>query len=299
MHDPFSENYFAKNERLLNKALLIFMNKHHPTKALGQHFLHDVAIVRRIVKSAKFNPGERVLEIGPGKGHLTQGLLDSGAIVKAVEIDKRLVDGPLKKFMEVPDVTVIHEDASKRCGFDFYREDENYGLIANLPYNVGTKILRNFLSGPNPPVYSVVMLQREVARNIVPLEGKATILSSFLGAFVSGKFLFTVKPHSFRPKPKVTSAVIRLNKLEEPFVLFEESEFYFQFVAAVFRSPRKQIHNSLSMGLEIDSTATRELLDKNGIEPMRRPGTLSLLEFQSLFEGAKLLNLIPMSRKAS
>ena len=82
-------------------------------------------------------------------------------------------------------------------------------------------------------------------------------------------------------------------------MLFEESEIYFQFVAAVFRSPRKQIHNSLSMGLEIDSTVTRGLLKKNGIEPMRRPGMLNLVEFQSLFEGAKMLNLIPISHKAS
>ena len=95
------------------------MNKHRSTKALGQHFLHDAAVVRRIIKSANFRPGEHVLEIGPGKGHLTQQLLNSGAIVKAVEIDKNLVDGPLKKFTNPTNVLVIHEDASKRSARDF------------------------------------------------------------------------------------------------------------------------------------------------------------------------------------
>ena len=273
------------------------MNKHRSTKALGQHFLHDAAIVRRIVKSANFSPGEHVLEIGPGKGHLTQELLNSGAIVKAIEIDKNLVDGLLNKFTDPTNVIVIHEDASKRSGADFYRNEESYGLVANLPYNVGTKILRNFLAGPNPPLYSVVMLQREVARNIIPLEGKATILSSFLGAFVSGKYLFSVKPHSFRTQPKVMSAVIWLNKLLNPTVSLEESEIYFDFVTSVFRSPRKQIHNSVSMGLEIDPSSARDLLNRCTIEPMRRPGTLNLLELQGLFKGAKELDLLPSSNR--
>ena len=273
------------------------MNKNRSKKALGQHIQHHSSVDRRIVKSANFRPGEHVLEIGPGKGHLTQQLLNSGAIVKAVEIDKNLVDGPLKKFTNPTNVLVIHEDASKRSGADFYRNGETYGLVANLPYNVGTKILRNFLARPNPPLYSVVMLQREVARNIIPLEGKSTILSSFLGAFVSGKFLFSVKPHSFRPQPKVMSAVIRLNKLVNPTVAFEESDLYFDFVTSVFRSPRKQIHNSVSMGLEIDPSSARDLLNRCTIEPMRRPGTLNLLELQNLFEGAKEMDLLPNSNR--
>jgi len=260
------------------------MNSHRPLKALGQHFLYDGGIIRRIINNANLSSGDRVLEIGPGRGNLTKSLADSGASIKAIEIDERLIEGPLQKFSDTSNVSIIHGDAASTCGTDYYKEEQNYALISNLPYNVGTKILRNFLSGQHPPDYSLVMLQKEVARNIVPIEGKGTILSCFLGAFISGNFLFTVKPKSFRPPPKVDSAVVKLDRLKEPLVPAEESGLYFNFVTAVFRSPRKQVHNSLSLGLKVDSPTVRNWLDEVMIDPVRRPGTLGLMELQHLFD---------------
>lgn len=259
-------------------------------KGLGQHFLHDKRVLARIVEAAELSSRDFVLEIGAGRGHLTRKMARTDAQIIAVEIDDSLIRGPLRELSNMPNVDVLLKDALDLNPKDLFRKSEQYKFVANLPYNIGSKILRNFVCGPRPPVCSIVMLQREVAHNLVPNEGKLGISGAVLGAFAECEYLFSVKPSSFKPVPRVTSGVVKLTALKNPKVQSEESESYFNFIANGFSSPRKQIHNSLAAGFGLTSHDAKKILICCGIDPMRRPGTLRVLEWVSLYYAMPEIN---------
>ena len=134
-----------------------------PKKRLGQHFLYDKRVIRKIIARADLVDGENVLEIGPGRGHMTSVLADLDVNLIAVEIDTDLVRGPLSEVSAVRKFEIINKDVLELDLSTIFGSGEDYKLISNLPYNVGGRILRKFLSGTCPPSLSVVMLQREVA----------------------------------------------------------------------------------------------------------------------------------------
>ena len=263
------------------------MTNHQPAKKkFGQHFLYDQKVIRRILSIADLRKNDRVLEIGPGRGHLTRSLSESGAIVTAIEIDEKLISGPLFELGEKINVKIVHGDALSLPDSKMFDTEGSYKLVANLPYNVGTRILRNIVCGSNPPDVSVVMLQREVSRNLTSADGKMGILGAVIGAFATVNQVFLVKPSSFRPPPKVMSSVIKLEAIKPPKVPVSRSPLYFDFVVRGFSSPRKQIHNSLSGGLVASSDRVKDTLLKCDIDPERRPQTLSVNEWVGLFETA-------------
>lgn len=265
------------------------MTNHQPAKKkFGQHFLYDQKVIRRILSIADLRKNDRVLEIGPGRGHLTRSLSESGAIVTAIEIDEKLISGPLFELGEKINVKIVHGDALSLPDSKMFDTEGSYKLVANLPYNVGTRILRNIVCGSNPPDVAVVMLQREVSRNLTSADGKMGILGAVIGAFATVNQVFLVKPSSFRPPPKVMSSVIKLEAIKPPKVPVSRSPLYFDFVVRGFSSPRKQIHNSLSGGLVASSDRVKDTLLKCDIDPERRPQTLSVNEWVSLFETASV-----------
>jgi len=260
------------------------MSNHQPAqKKFGQHFLYDQRVIRRILSTADLRKNDRVLEIGPGRGHLTRSLSESGVFVTAIEIDDKLIFGPLLELREKSNVEIVHGDALTLPNSEMFDTRGSYKLVANLPYNVGTRILRNIVCGPNPPDLSVVMLQREVSRNLTSADGKMGILGAVIGAFAAIKQIFLVKPSSFRPPPKVMSSVIKLEALRPSKVSASYSSLYFDFVVKGFSSPRKQIHNSLSAGLVANSDRVKSTLLKCDIDPERRPQTLTVNEWVDLF----------------
>ena len=254
-----------------------------PKKRLGQHFLYDKKVIRKIIDRADLLEGENVLEIGPGRGHMTSMLAALGVNLTAVEIDTDLVTGPLAEVCAVRKFEIINKDALELDPSTLFGGDEDYKLISNLPYNVGGRILRKFLSGTCPPRLSVVMLQKEVAENITTASGKLGISGAFLGAFVEPSILFTVKPSSFRPPPKVMSSVIRLSRLDIPLISSDKVESYFQFIISGFSSPRKQIRNSLAHGLKLAPSHINKMLIDSNIDPIRRPETITVAEWVILF----------------
>ena len=255
-----------------------------PKKRLGQHFLYDKRVIRKIIDRANLVEGENVLEIGPGRGHMTSMLADKDVNLIAVEIDTDLVTGPLSEICAARKFEIINKDVLELDPSTIFGSDEDYKLISNLPYNVGGRILRKFLSGSCPPRLSVVMLQKEVAENIISPSGKLGILGAFLGAFVEPSPLFTVKPSSFRPPPKVMSSVILLARLERPLISSDEAESYFQFIISGFSSPRKQIRNSLAHGLKLAPSQVNKMFTDSNIDSARRPETISVLEWIKLFD---------------
>ena len=254
-----------------------------PKKSLGQHFLHDKKVLSRIVKSAELSSRDIVLEIGAGRGHLTRAMAGTGAQIIAVEIDDALVQGPLAELANMPNVDILPADALEVDPQDLFQQSGQYKFVANLPYHIGSKILRNFICGSRPPVESIVMLQREVAQNLAPKNGKLGISGAVLGAFADCEYLFSVKPSSFRPVPKVMSGVVKLKALNCPKIQRVESKTFFNFIVGGFAAPRKQIHNSLANGFGLSGQEAREILLSCGIDPMRRPGTLQIVDWVALF----------------
>lgn len=216
-----------------------------PKKNLGQHFLWDKNIARKIVEIFREEASKSiVLEVGPGKGVLTDFLLEYfGDQLYAVEIDQESVDYLLKIYSELGD-RLIRQDFLKMNLKDYFTQP--ISLIGNFPYNISSQILFKVLEHRNSIPFVIGMLQKEVADRIVSSPGSKIYgkLSVLLQAFYNIKILFPVSSHSFTPPPKVKSAVIRL-KRNETWRLACNEEMFFRVVKESFNQRRKILGNSL------------------------------------------------------
>ena len=248
---------------------------------IGQNFLTDRRIARRIVRAAELQPGDGVLEIGPGRGALTRPLLEAEARVLAVELDENLARDLSERFRDNPDFKLIAQDALKFDPADHFSEP--YKLVANLPYYVATPIIRRMLAASPAPTRMIVMVQREVADAMTAKPPRMTLLSVMMQTRAAARALFAVPPRAFRPQPKVTSAVVRLDPYDATAVRVADPTAFTDFAAAGFRAPRKQIRNSLALGLSIPPAQVQTILDAANIDPRRRPSTLTLTEWANLY----------------
>jgi 16S rRNA (adenine1518-N6/adenine1519-N6)-dimethyltransferase len=258
-----------------------------PKKGLGQHFLVDRNIIEKVVEVAKIEKDDVVLEVGPGLGEMTKILSVQAKKVVAVEIDPKLA-GILRTKMSLhPNVEVIEEDILK---VDFRRMAQGEGgkvnVVANLPYQISTPLLFRFIEAREVFASLTVMLQREVAERLVALSGGKDYgpLSIFVQMFSDVSICFRVKPSAFYPPPKVESAVIRMTWKEKPLVDKEGEEWFKKVVKGSMGYRRKTLINALKYsGLALPG-GSEERLEKAGIDPQRRPGTLTLQEFVRLAE---------------
>lgn len=250
----------------------------HMSKKLGQNFLIDELVVDGIVEAAAIQPGDTVLEIGPGIGTLTQGLAEAGGQVVAVELDRHLIQVLSKTLEGYQNVKIVHGDILK---LDISREipAERYKVVANLPYYITTPIIMRFLEERLPAELLVTMVQKEVAQRMVAKPGGKDYgaLSVAVQYYTEPEIMFIVPPASFIPAPAVESAVIRCTIRQEPPVNVDEKMF-FRIVKAAFAQRRKTLANGLkAAGIAPDRiTAVFEAV---GIDPKRRGETLSLEEF--------------------
>lgn len=255
-----------------------------PKKKFGQHFLLDKNIIRKIVAAAQISEGDCVIEIGPGTGALTEGLLQAGARVLAIEVDRDMVGFLKEKF---PDLEVINQDAL-RLSYSWLSKErkERFKVVSNLPYNISGPILARFLSEREAFTRLVLMFQKEVAERLVARPGTKAYgtLSVFTQAFTDVKIEFNVSKNLFTPRPKVDSSVVSMKVLPEPKVEIGDEAFFRAVVRAAFGTRRKTLTNALkSLGLEKDLVAAA--LEEAGIDPQRRGETLDLKEF-SILAGA-------------
>ena len=214
-----------------------------PKKHLGQHFLTDRSIARRIALALEHPPGACVLEIGPGTGILTETLLEQDLHLIAVEIDPESVLYLKKKWPGLK-ATLIEEDFLKLNLREICAEP--FHIIGNFPYNISSQIFFRILENRDLVSSVVCMLQKEVAVRIASPPGSRDygILSVLLGAYYDAEILFTVKPGSFFPPPQVTSSVMRLSRNQIDTLPCDESMF-FRIVKTVFNQRRKMIRNSI------------------------------------------------------
>ncbi|MDA1127367.1 MAG: 16S rRNA (adenine(1518)-N(6)/adenine(1519)-N(6))-dimethyltransferase RsmA [Chloroflexi bacterium] len=259
-----------------------------PRKSLGQHFLTDGRTAARILDAADLSPDDVIVEIGPGRGVLTRGLVDRVKRVVAIELDGELA-AALPSRLEFPDnLTCIEGDAREVDLAELIAPDTNYKVVANLPYYAASFIVRQLLESPPKPDLLVVMVQQEVAKNMAAQPGDMRVLSVATQFYARVKMVCSVPPKYFRPAPKVNSTVVRLDVLPEPAVEVASEEDFFQVVRAGFAAPRKQIRNSLSHGLGIEPGVAGQILERAGIDATRRPQTLEIPEWASVYRAMSL-----------
>lgn len=239
-------------------------------RRLGQNFLVDEDVARRIADLLKPAPS-RIMEIGPGRGALTEPLLGRFGRVRAIELDKPLV-APLEERFGSRGLEVVHADALTAPIGEMAGDAGPWQLASNLPYSVGTAILRRFMPRHDLFTRLVVMLQREVAVRVVaePGDGNHGLMALERSAFADAWIAFDVRPRAFRPVPKVTSAVVVLD-LRRPAADVEDIERALALAGGALTRPRKKLTNALS-GSEID----RDAIEAAGLDPNARPGTISL-----------------------
>lgn len=247
---------------------------------LGQHFLIDKNIVRKIVRAAQLQPGETVLEIGPGRGILTESLLEASGLVVAVEVDAGLCAHLRETFGARPNFRLIKADA---LVFDYTQVPNPFLVVANLPYYVSTPLLFRLLEQGTRIDRMVLMLQAEVAARLAAVPGSKEygVLSVAAQFRCDVRVAFKVPPSCFRPQPQVGSAVVALTPLGRPKVTVHDEDGFFQVVRGGFAHRRKALPNSLrDEGFEAGRTAAA--LAAAGIDPRRRAETLSIEEFAAL-----------------
>jgi 16S rRNA (adenine1518-N6/adenine1519-N6)-dimethyltransferase len=251
-----------------------------PTK-LGQNFLTNENIARQIVESANLLSTDNVLEIGPGKGILTEYLAISSAHVLAIEIDQKLIE-PLQK--QFKNIEIINGDILKTNLPRLIEENnfQNYKVVANLPYYITSKIIRLFLETKYPPAEMILMVQKEVGERIVAQDAKESILSISVKFYAKPEILFEVEKENFDPIPEVDSAVIRIKRKKNP-PKADASDF-FTLVKAGFSAKRKMLVNNLSSVFHLPKENVSETLKKAGLEPTVRAEKLEVEDWIKLYQ---------------
>lgn len=276
----------SKTKEILQKHGFTFK------KSLGQNFLTEPNILRKIVATAEIDDRTNVIEVGPGIGALTEQLAKSAKEVLAFEIDERLIPVLADTLHTYKNVNVIHQDVLKAdllklTAENFTDNSLPLKVVANLPYYITTPIMMHFLESDLPVVEMVVMMQKEVADRISAEPGTKAYgsLSIAVQYFMEAKLAFIVPKTVFVPQPNVDSAILKLTRRSQPAVEVISEKEFFKLTKAAFQLRRKTLWNNLLHAYGKDD-ATKAWLTKSlesaAIDPKRRGETLSLAEFAAL-----------------
>jgi len=249
---------------------------HQARKRFGQNFLRDYGVISRIVRAIGPRPGDRLVEIGPGQGALTEPLLKAAdGHLEVIELDRDLIPGLRVQFFDKPGF-IIHEGDALKVDFQALRgEGPALRVVGNLPYNISTPLIVHLLKAGEAVADMHFMLQKEVVERLAatpggPDWGRLSVMAQY---HCRVDALFTVPPEAFVPRPKVDSAIVRLTPHEAlPHPASDES-LLFDLVRQSFGQRRKTLRNNLKG--RIDAVALEAL----GIDPGRRPQTLDIEEF--------------------
>ena len=245
-------------------------------KSLGQNFLNSSKIRDRIIKSAGDINKKNILEIGPGLGFLTTKLIASKANVTAIELDDRAIKIISRDFEHKDNFRLIHGNILDQ-NLDKMYGDKPYSIIANIPYHITSPILKKILANTkNKPTFAILMVQKEVAQKICNPK-KRSILSISVEIFAKAEILFFVEREYFSPKPKVDSAVIRLQIRKTSLVSSDMEKDFFTVINAGFSQKRKKLRNVLPGYFGISANKILGNIDGN-----RRAETLSINEWISI-----------------
>ncbi len=278
------------------------MQIHKAKKSLGQNFLKSNLVIKKIVEAGEISPDDIILEIGPGKGALTEKLLEKSNCIIAIEKDKNLFQFLQEKFAkEITEkkLILLEEDIlnldissnfsslrpSRITGWD-PREAQNrkgypdfdYKIIANIPYNITGAIFKKFLTEKNQPEMMILMVQHEVAKRIVARNGKESILSISIKAYGEPKLITKVPSRYFSPEPAVDSAVIAIKNISRRTFIENNAneDFFWEVVRAGFAHKRKKLSSNLKNLIK-----NSNYIDENLIKTLgnKRAEELSLIDW--------------------
>jgi len=256
-------------------------------KSLGQHFLIDKRVLRRIVSAAELTPEDTVIEVGPGLGILTKELARRARRVIAVEADPNLASA-LREV--VANINIVSADILKTdpalllASVGVEEASPSYKVVANIPYYITSPILRHFLEASLKPSLIVVMVQKEVGEAIVAQPGRMSLLAVSVQFYGQPVIVDRVPARSFYPPPKVDSIILRIKLYEQPPVSVPQTNKFFDVVRAGFSAPRKQLRNALAQGWGMPPQEAAHLLERAMINPQRRAQTLHLEEWARICE---------------
>ncbi|MBT3363692.1 MAG: ribosomal RNA small subunit methyltransferase A [Chloroflexi bacterium] len=260
------------------KELLRNMDR-RAKKALGQHFLVDSSYLDTMLAAAGICSDDTVIEVGPGLGVLTQELLKNAGRVIAVELDNQLAENMSKTpGLEVVNADILNTTPEQLLGDGV----SSYKVVANLPYNIAAQVLRRFLESEFQPSKIVVMIQKEVAKNMMAEPPDMNLLAVGIQTYGKPKVVRKVPPDAFYPRPKVDSAIINIDVYDKPAVEVSDIEVYFKVARAGFGNKRKQLRNALANGLALTPKAVEDVLTEAGIDYQRRAQTLSLEQWAQI-----------------
>jgi 16S rRNA (adenine1518-N6/adenine1519-N6)-dimethyltransferase len=246
---------------------------------LGQHFLIDEEVLKRITAAAELSPTDVIVEVGPGLGVLTRELAQKAGSVIAIELDNKLAALLEQTLAPFNNVTIINEDVLRIEPGELAKTD--YKVVANLPYYITSPVLRHFLEASAKPKLMIIMVQKEVAETIVAKPGEMSLLSVSVQFYGEPRIISYVSAQCFYPAPKVDSAIVRIDPYPQP--PLADSRGFFEVVRAGFTAPRKQLANSLAQGLGVAKAEALSLLEAADIIPQRRGETLTLEEWARLW----------------
>ena len=257
------------------------------SKSMGQNFLTAAWVPQQIAAESGITAADGALEIGPGVGCLTAELAKAAGRVTAIELDERLRGVLGETLADFDNVSVVFADALKADLPAICAEtlgERPWKVCANLPYNVTTPLITAFLeAGCFESV--TVMIQKEVAQRLcaAPGTGEYGAFSVLVQWYAEPKLLFDVPPHCFVPQPKVTSAVVRMDRSAAPPASVDDEKLFFRTVRAAFAQRRKTLSNALRSAFsELDRAAIESAMEETGLPPAVRGETLSIAQFAAL-----------------
>ncbi len=249
-----------------------------PKKSLGQNFLFDENVLRRIVDAAELGPEDAVLEIGPGLGSLTKLLAETAVSVTTVELDERFIPILRLELAPYPHVRLVHGDILEQDPAGWFSGP--YKVVANVPYYITGAILRHLLEGAHKPTLLVLTVQKEVAERVTAVPPNMSLLAASVQFYGRAEKVADIKAGSFWPAPEVDSAVLRI-ALHETLPSPASEQVFFRLVRAGFSQKRKQLQKNLRQ-LGLDKQEIGEMLQEAGVDGRARAETLTMTQWQAL-----------------
>lgn len=260
----------------LDISLLLKKYGLRPKKELGQNFLQDECVLKNITDAAQLTKDDIVLEIGPGLGSLTRHLALASREVVAVELDRKLIPIISQILISHQNVKLIHGNILELNIADLFHQPQ-YIVVANIPYNITSFIIRHLMESQPPPSRMILTVQKEVAARICALPGKFSLLAISVQVYGKPETIAQIPATAFYPSPNVESAVVRVNTYPAPVIATDQLSSFFYLARAGFKQKRKTLRNALSPIL--GRMGAEDLLNRSGIDYMRRAETISLEEW--------------------
>jgi len=276
----------------MNKGQLIAYLKANDLwakRSMGQNFLVNQKILPKIVEAAELASSDTVVEIGPGLGVLTGELVKHAGKVIAIEKDDKLAEALESRIMNYESwkkkVRIINQDVLDLSADDLQLTAYGYKVVANIPYNITSRVIRKFLEAENKPSLLVLMVQKEVAQRICAKSGEMSLLSVSVQFYAEPEIIDIVKAESFFPLPKVDSAIIQIRIQRDRIQNKVSDKDFFRLVKFGFAAKRKTLENNLAAGFHITKRESSDIIKKADLGVKIRAQELSVEDWIKLVEG--------------